>query len=113
MFIKNRSVLKSFFLFLLWIQLFSSPLDSEVTHFVSSKGLPIKILKSNALGLIHAEILIFYHGNINPAISYLTVENMFNPEIPNSDSNLLGILRRLGNDFSIEQRVDYLRISLN
>lgn len=111
--IKNRGVFKFFFPFLLLFQLFLFPLGSEVIHFVSSKGLPIKILKSNALGLVHAEILIFYHGNTNPAISYLTVENMFNPEIHNSDTNLLGILKRLGNDFRVEHRVDYLKISLD
>ena len=113
MFIKNRNVFKFFFPFLLLIQLSLFPLGSEVTRFVSSKGLPIKILKSNAIGSVHAEILIFYHGNTNPAISYLTVENMFNPEIHNSDTNLLGILKRLGNDFSVEHRVDYLKISLD
>jgi hypothetical protein len=113
MYIRNKNIFKSLCVFLLLIQLLLSPLSSEVTHFVSSKGLPIKILKSNFIGLVHAEILIFYPGNTNPAISYLMVENMFNTEIHNSDTNLLGILKRLGNDFSIEHRVDYLKINVN
>jgi hypothetical protein len=113
MYIKNRNKFKSFFLFLFCIPLLIFSISSETTHFVSSKGLSIGILSSNGIGLVHAEILIFYHGDINPAISYLTVENMFNPELHNSDTNLLGILKRLGNDFKVEHRTDYLKISVD
>ena len=113
MYIKNRNKFKSFFLFLLCVPLLIFSISSEITHFVSSKGLSIEILTSNGIGLVHAEILIFYRGDINPAISYLTVENMFNPELHNSDTNLLGILKRLGNDFNVEHRIDYLKISVN
>jgi len=110
---RNRNLINALFLFVLLTQLMSFTLFSEVTTFVSAKGLSIKILKSNAIGFIHAEILIFYPDKINPAISYLTVENMFNPDIHNTTPNLLSVLKRMGNDFQIEHRVDYLKISLN
>ncbi len=110
---RNRNLINSLFLFVLLTQLMSFTLSSEVTTFVSAKGLSIKILKTNAISFIHAEILIFYPDKINPAISYLTVENMFNSGIHNTVSNLLSVLKRMGNDFQIEHRVDYLKISLN
>lgn len=63
--------------------------------------------------LSHAELIIFFNNKSNPTISYLTVENIFNQDIHDSDTDLLSAFRRLGNDFEIEKRVDYLKISLN
>jgi hypothetical protein len=113
MYIRNRNIIQIFILFLLLVRFSVLPIFSQVSKFVSSKGLPIKIIRSNAAGLIHAEILIFFEENTNPAISYLTVENMFNSDIHGSETHLLGILKRLGNDYGVEHRVDYLKIRIN
>jgi len=88
--------------------------ESNVFGFVSSKGLKIKIIKDISLPFIHAEILIFYRDKSDrPAISYLVKENMFNKDINKSNPNLLSALRRLGNDFHIEHRPDFLKIRVN
>lgn len=88
--------------------------QKNVFSFVSSKGLKIKIIKDTSIPFIHAEVLIFYQDKTDrPAISYLVKENMFNKDINTSNPNLLSALRRLGNDFQIEHRPDYLKIRLN
>ena len=85
----------------------------ELFSFASAKGMQIKILKTPDIGFIHAEVIINFNEEVDPTISYLTVDNMFNQDLHKSDSNLLGVLKRLGSDFHIEHRVDYLKISVN
>ncbi len=79
-----------------------------------SKGLEIKVLKSDQIDFIYAELVIFYHDkDINPAIPWLTLLNMFNTQVDRGGSNLLQNLKKLGNDFEIVNRPDYLLIKIN
>lgn len=87
--------------------------EPEILKFDSDKGIQIKIVRNPDTGFVHADIIIDLNGDSDPTISYLTVDNMFNPNLHKSDSSLMGILGRLGNDFQVEQRVDYLRIGVN
>lgn len=88
--------------------------ESNVFGFVSSKGLKIKIIKDTSIPFIHAEVLIFYRDKTDrPAIPYLVKENMFSKDLNKSTPNLLSVLRRLGNDYQIEHRPDYLKIGVN
>jgi hypothetical protein len=80
---------------------------------MSAKGMQINIFAVPQNNLTHAELIIFFNNRLNPAIPYLTFENMFNRDIHDSDTNLLSAFRRLGNDFQIEKRVDFLKISVN
>jgi hypothetical protein len=83
-------------------------------EFTSSKGLKIKILKDDNLLFSHGELIIFYRDKtVNPAVPVLILENMFNRDMNKTDTDLLGILRRLGNDYEIVNRGDYLKLKIN
>jgi hypothetical protein len=116
MFIKNSSRNINILLLvfcILWNGLILKA-KSNVFGFVSSKGLKIKIIKDTTIPFIHAEVLIFYRDKSDrPAISYLVKENMFSKDLNRSNPNLLSVLRRLGNDYQIEHRPDYLKIGVN
>jgi len=82
--------------------------------FKSSRGLEIMILKSDHIPFIHAQLLIYYKEKIkNPAISYLTLLNIFDNAVDKSGTSVLNILRKLGNDFEVEQRPDFLLFKIN
>jgi len=66
------------------------------------------------MGFVHARLLIFYNARIqNPVIPFLTQTNIFNQELNKDGSDILDILSKLGNDYQIEETVDYLSISIN
>jgi predicted Zn-dependent peptidase len=85
--------------------------------FLTSKGLPIKVLQDNEMPFVHAQLLVFLDSStqnyISSAISQLTVMNMFARELNSPSSNLLDAFFRLGNDYQVEQTPEYVKISLN
>lgn len=82
--------------------------------FITQKGLKVKILTDPAMDFIHAELLIFHKGKFNnPAIPTLTLLSLFDRNINKSGSNVLDILEKLGNDFTVEQTGDYLVLKIN
>ena len=82
--------------------------------FTTSKGLNVKFLIDNTMNFIHGELLIYYNGKYrNPAIPSLTLLNIFNKDVNKSGSNLLNILKKMGNDFEVEQTVDFQMVKIN
>jgi hypothetical protein len=82
--------------------------------FVTQKGLNVKFLIDKTMDFIHAELLIYYNGKYrNPAIPSLTLLNIFNKDVNESDSSLLSSLRKLGNDFEVEQSADFQMVKIN
>lgn len=116
MFIKSKRLLRYSGIFLCLLTALSLGLNSsqKIYNFTSSKGLPIKIIQNNNLDFVHAQLFIFNKNKKeNPAVLYLTLLNIFNKELNQYGSSLLNILRKLGNDFTIQQRPDLINISIN
>jgi len=92
----------------------TSPPKPEIHTFTSSKGLRLKIIKSSQIPFIHAQLVIYYREKVrNPAIPYLTFMNIFGRNIPESDTSVLNTLEKLGNDFKVEHRPDFLLFKIN
>ncbi len=82
--------------------------------FTSSTGLRVKIIHNPNMQFIHAQLVIYYKDTVeNPAIPYLTSMNIFNPQIDKGESDLLNTMKKMGNDFTIENRPDFLYIKMN
>ncbi len=82
--------------------------------FTTAKGLKVKFLVDNTMDFIHAELLVFYKGKYtNPAVPALTFLNLFDKDVNRSGSSLLSMLKRLGNDYEIEQTAEYLAFKIN
>lgn len=82
--------------------------------FVTSRGLKVKVLADSTMDFLHAELLVFYKDKYkNPAIPTLTLLNLFDKEVNKSGSSLLSILRRLGNDYEVEQTPEYFILKVN
>ncbi|MCU0287298.1 MAG: insulinase family protein [Acidobacteria bacterium] len=87
---------------------------SQAQIFITPKGLKVKTLSDHTMDFIHAELLIFHKGKFNnPAIPSLTLLNIFDRNINSSGSDVLEILEKLGNDFTLEQTADYLVLKVN
>lgn len=87
---------------------------TEPYSFKSTKGLRLKVLKSDHISFIHAQLIIYYSEQVkNPAIPYLTLLNIFERNLKGTDSNLLSILKKLGNDYQVEHRPDFLLFKIN
>ncbi|UCH95846.1 MAG: insulinase family protein [Candidatus Aminicenantes bacterium] len=88
--------------------------DPEPHRFKSTKGLRLMILKSQHIPFIHAQLVIYYQEKIkNPAVPYLTLLNIFDRNLKGDDTNLLSTLKKLGNDFEVEHRPDFLIFKIN
>ena len=114
--IQNRVYLKRLFSFFLLIftSLFILGASGNSYKFTSSRGLRIRILEDKSMNFIHAQLMIFYRDKAdNPALSYITLLNLFNKELNKSRSSLLNTLRKLGNDFVVEQKPDHLLLKIN
>ncbi len=86
----------------------------EFQPYRISRGMEIRILKNTGIPFIHAQLVIFYRDKIdNPAIPYLTLLNIFDNNIKKPGTPLLGTLRKLGNDFEVEHRPDFLLFKIN
>lgn len=82
--------------------------------FTTSKGLKVKLLVDDTMTFIHAELLVFYKGKFsNPAVPALTFLNLFDKDVNKSGSNLMGMLKRMGNDYEVEQTPEYLAFKIN
>jgi predicted Zn-dependent peptidase len=82
--------------------------------FITSKGLKVKLLLDPTMDFIHAELLIFHKGKYNnPAVPALTLMNLFDKNVNKSGSGLMNALKRMGNDFEVEQTPDYLVFKIN
>jgi hypothetical protein len=102
------------FLFLINELLYPLDTNQKTLTTLTTKGLEIKLIKNSNMNFIHAELNIFYRGkNTNPAIRHLTMLNLFDGDVNKSGSGLLSILRKMGNDFEIQQRPDYLLFKIN
>ena len=92
----------------------SSQPDPETYTLKSSRGLRLKILQSNHIPFIHAQLIIYYRKKVeNPAIPYLTLLNIFERNLRGDDTALLSTLKKLGNDFNVEHRPDFLLFKIN
>ena len=88
--------------------------DPEIYTLKSSKGLRLKILQSQQIPFIHAQLVIYYKKKVkNPAIPYLTLLNIFERNLRGDDTALLSTLKKLGEDFEVEQRPDFLLFKIN
>lgn len=82
--------------------------------FTTSKGLKVKVLTDSTMDFVHAELLVFYKDKFkNPAIPTLTLINLFDKDVNPSGSNLMSILKRLGNDYEVEQTPEYFILKVN
>jgi hypothetical protein len=96
------------------IQVSPAETDAEPLEYTCSRGLTLKIIKDANMQFIHAQLLIYYREDrVNPAIPYLTWMNLFDPNVNKSDSSLSDTLKKLGNDFEVEQRPDFLVFKIN
>ena len=84
-------------------------------ELLNSRGIRIKIFDAPDMKFYHAQLVIYYRNEIeNPAIPYITLLNLFDPDINyRYDSSLLEIIQKLGNDFEIENRPDFLTLKFN
>jgi hypothetical protein len=90
------------------------PSEPEIYNLKSSRGLRLKILKSNHIDFIHAQLVIYYKKKMkNPAIPYLTLLNIFERNLRGDETSLLSTLKKLGNDFKVEHRPDFLLFKIN
>jgi len=82
--------------------------------FTTSKGLKVKFLVDETMDFIHAELLVFYKGKFtNPAVPALTFLNLFDSDVNKSGSSLMSMLKRMGNDYEVEQTAEYLAFKIN
>lgn len=96
------------------VSLAAQPSDPEPDFFTSTKGLRLKVLKSDHIPFIHAQLVIYYSEKVkNPAIPYLTLLNIFDGNLKGNDTHLLSILKKLGNDYQVEHRPDFLLFKIN
>ncbi|HLP48246.1 MAG TPA: insulinase family protein [Candidatus Kapabacteria bacterium] len=87
---------------------------SQTQSFITPKGLKVKTVSDSYMDFIHTELLIFHKGKFNnPVVPSLALLNIFDININQSDSDLLDILEKLGNDFTVEQTADYLVLKVN
>lgn len=94
----------------------TAPVEAVVQKesFTTSKGLKVKFLTDDTMDFIHAELLVFYKGKFtNPAIPAVTFLNLFNKEVNKSGSSLMSMLKRMGNDYEVEQTSEYLAFKIN
>jgi hypothetical protein len=92
----------------------AEPSPPEPDSFTSTKGLRLRVLKSDHIPFIHAQLVIYYKEKVkNPAVPYLTLLNIFNRNLKGNDTPLLSILKKLGNDYQVEHRPDFLLFKIN
>ncbi|MCP5045842.1 MAG: insulinase family protein, partial [bacterium] len=126
MYIRNRTSNKQtagrrrrhYFYALLLIPLLLAPAileaRNEAFDYKISKGLKLKILRNSEVPFIRAHLVINYMNTPeNPAIPYLTILNIFGRGIKKPDTALLDTLRKLGNDYEVEYRPDFLWFKIN
>jgi len=91
----------------------AQPTQQSLSYRIS-RGMEVTILKNPAIPYIHAQLVIHYFDKVdNPAVPYLTIQNLFDTHIKESDTPLLNALRKLGNDFQVEIRPDFLLLKIN
>lgn len=114
MFTRN-SITKGSLIFALFISTLVHPLPANQNTFsATTKGFEIKHMQNTGMNFIHAELIIYYRDkNVNPAIRHLTLLNLFDEDVNRSGSSLLNILKKLGNDYEITHRPDYLLFEIN
>ena len=115
----HRPLVKTALLTVLVLCLARLPVKAEVPtfEFTTSNGLRIKIIQDSEMLFIHSQLLVFADIDnryfSSAAIFYLTLLNMFDREIDTPESGLLSSLRRMGNDYQLELKPEYCKISLN
>ncbi|MCP4158158.1 MAG: insulinase family protein [bacterium] len=83
-------------------------------EFKTSKGLKIVFIPDPDMAFLHAELAISYKGKFkNPAIPRLILLNLFNKKVNTKGAALLATLKKLGNDYKIEQTPDYFILKIN
>ena len=96
------------------VSIAAEPSNPEPDSFTSTKGLRLRVLKSDHIPFIHAQLIIYYKEKVkNPAIPYLTLLNIFDRNLKGNDTPLLSILKKLGNDYQVEHRPDFLLFKIN
>lgn len=96
------------------VSIAAEPFPPEPEIFTSTKGLRLRVLKSDHIPFIHAQLIIYYKEKVkNPAIPYLTLLNIFDRNLKGNDTPLLSILKKLGNDYQVEHRPDFLLFKIN
>lgn len=92
----------------------AEPSSPELVSRTSTKGLRLKVLKSDHIPFIHAQLIIYYNEKVkNPAVPYLTLLNIFDRYLKGTDTPLLSILKKLGNDYQVDHRPDFLLFKIN
>ncbi len=90
--------------------------QSRRLEFKTSKKLPVRVLLNPAMPYVTAQLLVFYSqepfSQMERAKANLTLINLFDREL-GSAPDVQGHLERLGNDVRLEQRPDFLRITVN
>jgi predicted Zn-dependent peptidase len=91
--------------------------ENKVIDLKTSRGLRIRFIQEKEMLFVHAQLVVFYENMSTylsqPGIPYLTIFNMFSGDIRGSSSALLGSLRKLGNDYRVENSPDYTKIVVN
>lgn len=118
MFIHNsiKKLSMAYLVLLVCLSEFICPVETSPEVFSRSNDQDIKliIIKNANMNFIHAELAIFYtNKNVNPAIRHLTMLNIFNEDVNQAGSGLLSTLKKLGNDFEVLERPDYLLFKIN
>lgn len=111
--IHMRTIAALLFIFMCgWAE--SQAVPGQPFSVKSSKGLRLKIYQDRDLAFIHAQLMIIYPDEkVNPAIPYLTMQNLFYGNLGVSSTELLDILERLGNDYVVEHRPDFFLLKIN
>jgi hypothetical protein len=86
----------------------------EPISLSTSRGLRLKILRDTNMPFYHAQLIIYYKDDItNPALPYITMLNLLDRDLNKLDSPILDNLRKMGNDYEVEHRPDFLVIKIN
>ena len=95
--VEKYALVLSLLLFVMICRVFPQETKEGVPFpFKSSKGLEIMIFKSDHIPFIHAQLLIYYKEKIkNPAISYLTLLNIFDHDIDKPGTSVLNTLKKI------------------
>jgi len=114
----NKTIFGAFIAALLTMQAIFL-VGNQVHSFKTQNGITLRVIQDQQMSFIHAQVLILFDfsdlpsSHFTPSIPEMTVFHLFAKEIDEPSSPLLRNLRRLGGDYQLEMKPDFLRISLN
>jgi hypothetical protein len=87
---------------------------STMSSYTLKQGLEIKIISDPKMRFIHVQLAIYYKDKMgNPALPYLAMLHLLDRDVNKNPNSLQNLLRKLGNDYEVENRPDFLYLRIN